>query len=132
MLSAACVSVTVSSADGRRVIIPTRNFWSYGTHVSWYCTLNPCSSTVNLWLLPLRYDAISRRHIRAAFTSALHSCDELQHSDVVTRFVISYAGTIITSRLNPIYSFRTRNLSITKSFSLLRFIPVSSPKRIFL
>ena len=107
MLSVACVSVTVSSADGRRLIIPTRNLRPSGTDVSWHCYLNPCSSTVNLWLLSLRYDAISRRHIRAAFSIALQSCDELQYGDIVSRFFSAEAGTSITSHLNPISSFST-------------------------
>ena len=69
--------------------------------------------------------------MRAAFASALQSCDELQHSDAMTRYVIAEAGTSITSRLNPISSFRTGNLSRTISFSLVRFKSLSSPKCLF-
>ena len=99
--------------------ISTRNLRPSGTDVSWHCSLNPCSSKVNLWLLSLRYHAISRRHnMRAVFASSLQSCDKLQYGDVVIRFVSAEAGTSITSRLNHISSFRTGNLSITISFSL--------------
>ena len=123
MLSVACVSVTVSSADDPRVIIPARNLRASGTDVSWHCSLNPCSLTVNVWLLSFRYDAISRRRMRAAFVNALQSCDlqscdELQHRDVVTRCCIAEAGISITSRLNHISSSRTGNRSILYPSSL--------------
>ena len=88
MLSVACVSIIVYSADGPRVIIPRRNLKPSGTDVLWHCSLNLCSSPVNLWLLFLRYYAISRDIMRAAFASALQSRDELQYSDAVTRCVI--------------------------------------------
>ena len=96
MLSVAFVTVTVHSVDDRRMIIPRRNLKPSGIDVSWHCSLNPCSSPVNLLK---RYDAITRRHMRAAFASVLQSCDELQHSDAVTRFRIAEAGTSITSCL---------------------------------
>ena len=131
MLSVAFVTVTVHSADGRRVIIPRGNLKPSGTDVSWHCSFNPCSSPVNLWLLLKRYDAISRQHMRAAFASVLQSCDELRHSDSVTRFRIAEAGTSITSRLNPISSFTTGHLSRNISFSIVRFTSVSSPKGLF-
>ena len=49
--------------------------------------------------------------MRAAFASALQSCDELQHSGAVTRFFIAEAGTSITI--------------------IVRFTSVSSPKCLF-
>ena len=69
--------------------------------------------------------------MRVAFASALQSCDALQYSDAVTRFFIVEAGASITSRLNPISSFTTGNLSGNRPFSVVRFTSVSSPKCLF-
>ena len=69
--------------------------------------------------------------MKAAFTSALQSCDDLEYGEIVIRLYIAHAGAKITSRLNTIYSIRTGNLSITKSFNLVRFTSVSSPKCTF-
>ena len=48
--------------------------------------------------------------------------------NVVTRCFSAEAGTSLASRLNPISYFGTGNLSITNSFSLVRFTSVSSVK----
>ena len=69
--------------------------------------------------------------MRAAFASVLQSCDQLQHSDVVTRFCIAEAGTSITSLLNHISSFTTGHLSRNIFFSIVRITSVSSPKCLF-
>ena len=62
MLSVAilCYGHSIYSADGPRVIIPRRNLKLSGTDVSWHCSLNPCSSPVNLWLLLLDVSILTR------------------------------------------------------------------------
>ena len=79
----------------------------------------------NLWLLSLRYEAISRRHMSAAFTSALQACDELQHSDVVTRLFIARADTI-KHHLTPEPYFIFHDWKPFDNYILL-----SSPKCLF-
>ena len=128
MLSVACVS----SADDPRVIIPTRKLmplWKWRFLALFF---NPIFFESELVVVVIAiWCNNSRRHVIAAFASALQSCDELQYGDVVIRFFSAEAGTSITSRLNPIYSFKTGYLSITISFSLVRFTSVSSPMYLF-